>query len=146
MRLNRRHFIASSASTALAISKLRPLCSAQSPPPNSPINDAGRLFPQGLPDDRFVEFRAEGFRQSVWGVIHNGRRPAKNGMPLGGIATGYLTLETTGCFGDCTFFNSGVPLRPLYRPFLSLRLAGSTWLLSTQSIPGLKCASDIEYW
>lgn len=144
--MNRRTFVASSASTALAFSKLRELCSAQSLDRSSDINDAHRLFPRGLPDDRFVEFSAEGFQQSVSGVIHNRRRPAKNGMPLGGIGTGYLTVETTGCCGDCTFFNSGVPLRPLFRPFLSLRVAGSTWLLSTESLPGLRCASDIAYW
>ena len=33
-----------------------------------------------------------------------------HGMPLGGISTGYLDVETNGIFRFSSLFNSGVPL------------------------------------
>jgi hypothetical protein len=114
-----------------------------------------RLFPSGVSDTDWVQFSAEGFSQPVCGVVHKRAHPAVNGMPLGGIGTGYLDLETNGTFGYCTLFNSGVPLRPLSRSFLALRLASQesiwpgakkTWVLTTEKLLGLKNAQDISYW
>ena len=65
---------------------------------------AGKLFPTDLPDLEPVQFTAEGFSAPVSGVIHSSNNPAVNGMPLGGIDTGCLDLETNGLLGYCTIF------------------------------------------
>jgi uncharacterized protein (DUF608 family) len=107
-----------------------------------------RLFPANLSDSDWVQFPAQGFSQPACGVIHTRAHPAVNGMPLGGPGTGYLDLETNGTFGYCTLFNSGVPLHPIRRPFLALRLpgGGKTWVLTTERLLGLRNAQDILYW
>lgn len=69
-------------------------------------------------------------------------------MPLGGIGTGYIDIETNGTFGYSSLFNSGVPVRWLGRPFLAIRLPRGerTWLLTTETLLGLRTAQDIRYW
>lgn len=68
-------------------------------------------------------------------------------MPLGGVATGCLDLETNGELGFSTQFNWLLPRQGPHRlPFLGLKLGDETWLLSTRSLPGLKAARDIRYW
>jgi uncharacterized protein (DUF608 family) len=110
--------------------------------------DEKRLFPSILADDYWVQFPADGFSVPACGIIHTRARPAVNGMPLGGIGTGYLDIETNGSFGYCTLFNSGVPTRWMGRSFLALRLPGNerTWILTTKKVPGLRNADDIKYW
>jgi len=71
----------------------------------------------------WVEFSAEGFSKPVAGIIHRVAHPAVCGMPLGGIDTGCIDLETNGTFGYCTIFNSQIPCRgPLNLPFLGFGL------------------------
>lgn len=69
-------------------------------------------------------------------------------MPLGGVGTGYLDIETNGTFGYCTLFNSGVPVRWFGRPFLALRIPQGerTWVLTTENLLGLRNAQEIRYW
>jgi len=69
-------------------------------------------------------------------------------MPLGGVGTGYLDIETNGTFGYSSLFNSGVPVRWLGRPFLAMRLPRGerTWVLTTEKLLGLRTAQDIRYW
>jgi uncharacterized protein (DUF608 family) len=55
-------------------------------------------------------------------------------MPLGGIDTGCIDLETSGLWGYCTLFNTHVPRRgPLNLPFLGVNLNGQTWVLCDPS-------------
>ena len=90
------------------------------------------LFPPNLATRNWVEFSAEGFSAPVVGVIHDRSYPAKCGMPLGGIGTGCLDLETSGRFGLCSIFNSHMPRRgALNVPFLGLTVGGQTWVLTT---------------
>lgn len=96
-----------------------------------------KLFSTGLPELEWVEFCAEGFSKSVAGVIHSTAQPASCGMPLGGIDTGCLDLETNGTLGHCTIFNSHVPRRgPLNLPFLGFSVGSESWVLSSQKIQG----------
>ena len=81
-------------------------------------------------------------------------------MPLGGVSTGYLNIDTNGTFGLCSIFNSGVPVRgPLRAPILGLNVAGpganqyfpigKTWVLATglrNSLVGVEDAKEIHYW
>ena len=41
----------------------------------------------------------------VHGVVYGGDRPAADGLPLGGIATGGVDLETNCLLGWCSMFN-----------------------------------------
>jgi len=92
------------------------------------------LFPTSLPTNRWVEFRAEGYSKPVSGVIYRLAEPATNGMPLGGIDTGCIDLETSGLFGMSTIFNTVVPRRgPLNVPLLGLSTGGQTWVLCDPS-------------
>ena len=51
-------------------------------------------------------------------------------MPLGGVDTGCLDLETSGMLGYMTIFNTHVPRRgPLNVPCLGLSVGGQTWVL-----------------
>lgn len=88
-----------------------------------------RLFPTSLPGCKWVQFSAAGFSAPVTGVIYRFAQPPTDGMPLGGIDTGCIDLETSGLWGYCTIFNSHVPRRgPLNLPFLGLSVAGQTWV------------------
>ena len=96
-----------------------------------------RLFPSNLPELEWVEFQAEGFSQQVCGVIHSTSRPAVSGMPLGGISTGCVDLETNGTLGYCSIFNSHVPRRgPLNLPFLGFSVGSESWVLTSQKLKG----------
>jgi hypothetical protein len=67
------------------------------------------LFPTDLPGDDWTEFPADGFPEPVPGLIHRSSSPAVCGLPLGGVDTGCLDLETNGTLGYATVFNSLVP-------------------------------------
>ena len=70
-----------------------------------------RLFPTHLPSLQWSEFSAAGFEVPVSGVIHRSACPAVCGMPLGGIDTGCIDLETNGTLGYSSLFNSLFPRR-----------------------------------
>jgi hypothetical protein len=66
---------------------------AQSPVPS--------LFPTDLPGLEYQEFRAESFSNSACGVIYRKKSHPAQGIPLGGLDTGRLGLETNATFGFC---------------------------------------------
>jgi hypothetical protein len=91
-----------------------------------------RLFPAHLAHGEWEEFPAEGFPAPVIGVIHRREYAALCGVPLGGIGTGFLNLDTGGLFGLCSIFNSHTPRRGAMNwPFLGLSVNGQTWVLTT---------------
>ena len=121
------------------------------------------LFPTNLPRKEWAQFRAVGFAQPACGVIYRRADNVSHGMPLGGVSTGFLNLETNGTFGLCSIFNSGVPVRgPLRAPFLGLYVSGNhseevgwekkegkTWLLTSESVKDMlviENAEEIHYW
>jgi alpha-galactosidase len=79
----------------------------------------------------FIRFQAEGFPgTSACGVVYRLRDRVTNGMPLGGIDTGCIDLETNGMLGYATVFNTHVPRRgPMNTPILGLSVGGRTWVL-----------------
>lgn len=106
-----------------------------------------KLFSTDLPELKWTEFSAEGFAEPVAGVIYRAAHPADCGMPLGGIDTGCIDLETNGTFGYCSIFNSHVPRRgPLHLPFLGMAIGKKVWTFTTQKLPGVDCAKEIHYW
>jgi len=88
------------------------------------------LFPIDFPGPEWVSFPADGFSDPVCGVIYRSSDKVTNGMPLGGIDTGCLDLETSGLLGYCTIFNTHVPRRgPLNLPFLGIGIDGKVWAM-----------------
>jgi uncharacterized protein (DUF608 family) len=134
----------------------------RSGPETAPMS---RLFPNALPSLEWLEFAARGFDAAACGIVHRPDQPAACGMPLGGISTGTLDLETDGTLGFCTIFNSHVPRRgPLNVPFLGLAVGrepatSQTWVLAThllksytaaligaRGVQHAAAASGIDYW
>ena len=86
----------------------------------------------GLPTRQFLEFPAAGFAGRVCGVIFDGEGPVVSGMPIGGVDTGCIDVETSGLLGYRTIFNSHVPRGgPINQPFLGMTLDSNTWVLTT---------------
>ncbi len=116
---------------------------------NGEFVNRNSLFPMNLPNAEWVQFRAAGFTESACGVIYRSENQVLHGMPLGGISTGFLDVETNGTFGLSSIFNSGVPLvrGPLRVPFLGMNTGGRTWVLSlNQPLVGASNVEDIHYW
>lgn len=136
--MDRRKFVRDSLISVAGISKLlsstapngSALFGATPAASASVESPATRLFATDLPGSKWVQFPAAGFANSVTGVIYRNAQPATNGMPLGGIDTGCIDLETSGLWGYSTIFNSHVPRRgPLNLPFLGLTVGGQTWVM-----------------
>jgi len=109
-----------------------------------------RLFPSDLPGRQFTTFEAKGFKKPVAGVIFRGGE-ALGGVPLGGVGTGHLDLNTDGTLGDCTIFNSFKPRRNLSTPFLAVSVGRKTWVLTlkrllAEELGGTAIAKQVEYW
>ena len=93
------------------------------------------LFPTDLPDTQWLEFRAAGFAREVSGVVFRGGQ-ASCCVPLGGLGTGCIDLNTDGTLGRCSIFNTFVPHRELSAPFLALVNRGQVHALTTRELPG----------
>lgn len=108
-----------------------------------------RLFPSNLPSRQFIRFRAEGFTKPVAGVIFRGGEAYK-GVPLGGIGTGHIDLNSDGTLGDCTVFNTFKPRRKLSTPFLAFTTLNNQrlWVLTLKPIDEqeVTSAKQLEYW
>lgn len=128
------------------------------------------IFPTDLPAKEWLQFQAQGFSEPVCGVIHTLQRPATCGIPLGGLDTGCIDLETSGLWGYSTIFNSHVPRRgPINLPFLGLSVDEQTWVLCDPGqtkdgggyyqtsrelepvlkdlqLDGVKVPEEIQYW
>lgn len=93
-----------------------------------------RYFPAGLLHATWQEFPVSGYLQPVTGVVYRGIPRPTCGMPLGGLDTGCLDLETTGMLGYATIFNHLADPRLLYnQPFAAISVAGKTRLLATDT-------------
>ena len=166
MSINRRKFVRDSA---LAVGGLAGLASGPAVGPvvgigSAPERDSAgrhesgsaegeagprgdRLFPTNVASGDWTQFQAEGFSQPVCGVVYRKENAVPNGMPLGGVSTGFINVETNGAWGQTSQFNSGVPIRgPLGLPFLGVSVGGRTWLLTTDETVGTGNATDIHYW
>ena len=89
------------------------------------------IFPCVVPGKQWIRFPAQGFdSHPACGVIYRTGDTVTNGMPLGGIDTGCVDLETSGMLGYATIYNTHVPRRgPMNVPILGLSVGGKTWLL-----------------
>ena len=99
-----------------------------------------------LPERQWIQFDAEGFAAPVSGAIFYASRPPCCGVPLGGIATGCIDIDSRGVFGYSTIFNESsahpfdtrgwrMPRKmPAIEPMLGLAVDGATWVLATEQM------------
>ena len=98
------------------------------------VEQGKKLFETKHPTTEWAKFKAMGYNKPVSGVIYRKCKPATCGVPLGGIDTGCIDLETSGLWGYSTVFNTHVPRRgPLNVPVLGLNVSDKTWVLCDPS-------------
>src|ERR1700722_1901546 len=106
-----------------------------------------RIFPGAIPRKQWARFAAEGFSQPACGIVYRKDERVPHGMPLGGVATGFMDIDTDGTFGFFNLFNSGVPTRgPLEHGFLGIASGHRCWVLTTRDMIGTENAKQINYW
>lgn len=93
-------------------------------------------FNPNAPRHAWTDIEAVGFPVPVPGCIYNGAR-LDGGLPLGGLGTGYFTLEGTGKIGFCSIFNDLVPPRREFKDWLTVRANNIAMPLSS---------AEISYW
>lgn len=108
---------------------------------------AHRLFPGEVPAKEWARFGAEGYSKPACGIVYRKADDVPHGMPLGGVATGFMDIQTDGTFGFFDLFNSGVPTRgPIQHGFLGITSGNRSWALTTLDMTGAENARDIHYW
>lgn len=93
-------------------------------------------FNPDAPRSRWTRIEADGFAQPVPGIIYDGHR-LDGGVPLGGLGTGYMTLEGSGKIGWHSIFNDIVPPRRHFQDWLTVWVGDAALPLST---------AEIAYW
>lgn len=104
----------------------------------------GELFDAQGPTREWTVFRASGYQQPVHGIIFTENDQVCAGMPLGGLGTGCLDIETTGVLGFSSIFFPAVMVEPtpyhtlrnaqLLTPFLGISIDDKTWVLAAEKL------------
>ena len=94
-------------------------------------------FNADVPRNQWTGIQADGFAEPIPGCVYDGCR-LDGGLPLGGLGTGYFTLEGSGLIGHCSIYNDIVPPRADFCEWLTVKIVdGESLPLST---------ADIAYW
>ena len=91
------------------------------------------------------QFDAPGFSHKAVGVIYDAAA-VEQGVPLGGIGTGYLDFNADGTLGLCSIFNRFVPPEKLNRPFLGIVVDGQPRLVCLRAADDVAGAKTGRYW
>jgi uncharacterized protein (DUF608 family) len=76
-------------------------------------------------DPRILQqFHVEGLQHAAAGTVYPAGALEDGGMPLGGVGTGYLCLDTDGRFGKCSIFNRYPAPLTIGQPFLTMTVDG----------------------
>jgi len=106
-----------------------------------------KLFPTDVAAGEWLRIEAAEFSEPACAVVYRRNNEVLNGMPLGGVSTGFINVETDGTWGQSSLFNSGVPIRDKTGlPFLGLNVDGRTWVLTSKDTVGTGNATEIYYW
>lgn len=102
------------------------------------------LFSGDAPTREWSRFSAKDFPDPVSGMVFRETDLVCAGMPLGGLGTGCIDLETTGVLGFSSIFRPAVMVEPtpyqtlrnkqLYAPFLGFEVGGKVWVLAASKI------------
>lgn len=121
-------------------------------------DDCDKLFPQNVPAGQWVQFPAAGYACPVYGYIYDKSKTAVSGMPVGGIGTGCLDIETNGTWGYSTIFShapghdycsESAPNRSrgkLGLPFLGLVYGREVHVLADMDLKGTVRPKQVRYW
>lgn len=97
------------------------------------------------PADEVRQFAADGFPAKAIGVVYDAA-VVKQGVPLGGLGTGYVDFNADGTLGLCSIFNQFAPPRKLNVPFLALAIDGQARVVSLRAPRGVAGAKAGSYW
>jgi len=102
------------------------------------------LFDRDAPMRQWTEFKASGYSRPVAAILFSDRDDVCAGMPLGGVGTGCLDVETSGVLGFSSIFFPSLMVEPtpyqtlrnaqLLTPFLGLSIGGETWVLASEKM------------
>ena len=84
----------------------------------------------------WTTIHAAGFEDALTGLVFDGNS-LESGVPLGGIGTGYFTLEGNGKIGFSSIYNDWVPPKRVFADWLSVEVG-------TRRVP--LSAAQISYW
>jgi uncharacterized protein (DUF608 family) len=84
----------------------------------------------------WTTIHGDGFTQPVTGLVFDGSA-LESGVPLGGIGTGYFTLEGNGKIGFCSIYNDWVPPKRVFADWLFIESG-------TRRVP--LSAAQTVYW
>jgi uncharacterized protein (DUF608 family) len=104
-----------------------------------------RLFPDNVPTTEWQTFKVDGLSRDACGIVFPAGE-ASCGIPLGGVGTGCMDLDTDATFGRASVFNSFVPPRVLGVPFLYVSAAEQLHCLSTRAREGSVPAQGVSYF
>jgi uncharacterized protein (DUF608 family) len=103
-----------------------------------------QLFDAKAPTRKWTEFTADGFKQPVPGIIFTDQSKVAAGMPLGGLGTGCLDVETSGVLGFSSLFFPATMVDPtpyqtlrnaqLLTPYLGISTGNRTWVLASKQL------------
>ncbi|MCC6492776.1 MAG: hypothetical protein IT424_07130 [Pirellulales bacterium] len=110
----------------------------------APWPAAAALFDPAAPIRQWTEFQAEGYSAPVSAIVFSDRDELCAGMPLGGVGTGCLDVETTGVLGFSSVFFPSLMLEPtpyqtlrnaqLLTPFLGISVGKDVWVLASEKM------------
>ncbi|MCL4190218.1 MAG: hypothetical protein KJZ87_00625 [Thermoguttaceae bacterium] len=94
--------------------------------------DVGKpLFSADADPKTLQRFAVDGYSGMVSGTVYPAGSLEQGGMPLGGLGTGYLCLDTDGRLGKCSIFNRLPAPMANGHPFLFLTVGGRRLVLAT---------------
>lgn len=93
-------------------------------------------FDANVTRNDWTQVRADGFPEPVPGCVYDGDR-LNGGVPLGGLGTGYFTIEGNGQVGQCSIYNDITPPRDEFKDWLRVRVGTKVLPLSS---------AEIAYW
>ncbi|HOX40213.1 MAG TPA: GH116 family glycosyl hydrolase [Candidatus Brocadiia bacterium] len=91
----------------------------------------GMLFDSPADPHSLQVIRVAGLTESVPGTVYPAGALEQGGMPLGGVGTGYVCVDTDGRLGKCSIFNRFPAPISLNQPFLSMEVAGKRLVIAT---------------
>jgi len=96
---------------------------------------SGGAWPFSPPATRndWSRIDAAGFSSPAYGIVFDGDR-LRSGMPLGGLGTGYLSIEGDGKLGHSSIFNEFVPPKKIFADWLTVEAGLSRIPLSSARI------------
>ncbi len=103
-----------------------------------PTSRESRAWPFRTPPvvNCWTTVEADGFSSPVSAFVYDGKS-LESGVPLGGLGTGYMTLEGNGKLGYSSIFNDLVPPAKIFADWLIVNTGAKSAPLST---------AQIKYW